>query len=61
MFGDIGEVWLEAEYDSLDAHVAAFDAVHKNDKFMKVHRAMRSHLVVGSEHDYPLVTIDLTA
>ena len=56
-FGGLNEVWLEAEYDSLDAHVAAFDKARENETFMKAFRAYSSH--VASAQDWPLMPIDL--
>lgn len=58
-FGDINEVFTEAEYDSLDGHVEAFDRARENPEFMAVFRAMISHIAPSSSRDYPLRPVEL--
>ena len=60
LFGDLNEVFAEADYDSLDAHVAAWANASGDDELMKLFRAMLSHTVPGTVHDYPLEPIDVT-
>jgi len=60
LFGDLNEVFAEAEYDSLDAHVAAWERASGDEELMKRFRAMLAHTVPGTLHDYPLEPIDLT-
>jgi len=59
MFGDLGTVFTEADSDSLDGHVKAFEYAHKNEEFMVVFRAMVDHFVPGTIRDYPLEPIEL--
>ncbi|HLH64246.1 MAG TPA: hypothetical protein VKV27_00945 [Solirubrobacteraceae bacterium] len=60
LFGDLNEVFAEAEYDSLDAHVAAWGKASGNEEFQRHFRAMLSHTVPGTLRDYPLEPLDLT-
>lgn len=59
LFGDINEVWTEAEYESLEAHVQALEQAGEDEAWMAAFRAMLSHLVPGSARDYPLKAIEL--
>ena len=56
-FGGWNEVFTEADYDSLDAHVAAWDKASKNDAFMAAFRKLSSHITSGQ--DWPLRPIEL--
>ena len=55
-FGGFNEVWMQADYDSLDAHVAAFDKARENETFTKAFRAYSSN--VASAQDWALIPID---
>lgn len=58
VFGDLNEVWAEADYDSFDSHVHAWDQAQRNDTLMTAFRKMISLTVPGTIHDYPLQPID---
>lgn len=60
LFGDLNEVFAEADYDSLDAHVAAWDRAADNDEIMTRFRAMLAHTVPGTVRDFPLEPIELS-
>lgn len=53
-FGAVQEVFTEAEFDSLDAHLAAFEAAHGDTAFAAANDEVSAHLVDGSLHDYVL-------
>ena len=53
-FGTVQEVFTEADYDSIDAHVAAFEASHADPAFAAANEELARHLVDGSLHDYAL-------
>jgi len=53
-FGVVQEVFTEAEFDSLDAHLAALAAAHGDPAFDAANRELSTHLVDGSLHDYVL-------
>lgn len=53
-FGAVQEVFTEAEFASLDAHLAAFEAAHTDAAFAAANEAVSLHLVDGSLHDYVL-------
>ncbi|GEM_PF-1383452 len=57
LFGDLNEVWAEADYDSLDAHVAAWERAESEDTLMRAFRDMVALTVPGSVHDYPLAPV----
>jgi hypothetical protein len=59
LFGDINEVWSEAQYDSLDGHVQALEEARADAEFMRAFRAMLAHTVPATLHDYPLEPIEL--
>jgi len=59
LFGDLNEVWAEAEYDSLDGHVEAFEKARENAEWQRVFRAMIGHTVPGTLRDYPLEPVAL--
>lgn len=48
-FGGLNEVWTEAEYEGLDAHVAAWDKASKNEAFMTAFRKLGSHTANGQD------------
>lgn len=56
-FGGLNEVFTEAEYDSLDAHAAAWEAASGNEAFMAVFRKMSSHIASGQ--DWALKSLDV--
>jgi hypothetical protein len=58
MFGDLDEVWAEAEFDSLEGHVRAWNAVQDNQVLMRAVGAMVSVSVADTVHDYPLELVD---
>lgn len=53
-FGAVQEVFTEADFESLDAHPAAFEAAHTHATFAAANEAVALHLVDGSLHDYVL-------
>jgi hypothetical protein len=53
-FGVVQEVFTEAEFDSIAAQTAAFEAAHANAKFAALNDELSSHLVDGSLVDYVL-------
>jgi len=53
-FGIVQEVFTEAEFESIDAHLAALEAAHSDANFGAVNQQLASHLVDGSLHDYVL-------
>jgi hypothetical protein len=53
-FGVVQEVFTEAEFESLDAHLASFAAAHGNAAFAAANDEVSAHLVDGSLHDYVL-------
>jgi NIPSNAP. len=53
-FGSVQEVFTEAEFESIDAHLAALEAAHTDASFAAANQELSSHLVDGSLHDYVL-------
>lgn len=53
-FGTVQEVFTEAEFESIDAHMAAFEVAHTDSTFATVNQELSSHVVDGSLHDYVL-------
>jgi hypothetical protein len=53
-FGAAQEVFTEADYDSVEAHLAAFDGAHGDAEFAAANREVSTHLVDGSVIDYVL-------
>lgn len=53
-FGTVQEVFTEAEFESIDAHVAALEAAHTDAAFAAANQELSTHLVDGSLHDYVL-------
>ena len=53
-FGTVQEVFTEADYESIDAHMAAFEAAHADPAFTAANEELAKHLVDGSLHDYAL-------
>ena len=53
-YGVVQEVFTEAEFESLDAHNAAFEAAHADPVFAAANEAVSIHLVDGSLRDYVL-------
>lgn len=53
-FGTVQEVFTEAEFESIDAHLAALEAAHTDPKFRDANQELSTHLVDGSLHDYVL-------
>jgi hypothetical protein len=58
MFGDLDEVWTEAEFDSLEAHIRAWDSAEASQEVMAAAGRMVSVCVPGTIHDYPLELLD---
>ena len=52
LFGDLNEVWGEADYESVEAHLQAFRTAP--DELRQALRTMLSHAVEGAQHDYIL-------
>ncbi len=48
------EVFTEAEFESIDAHLAALETAHTDPTFAAANEAVSAHLVDGSLHDYVL-------
>lgn len=53
-FGTIQEVFTDADFESIDAHMAAFEAAHTDPAFAAANEEVSTHLVDGSLHDYVL-------
>ncbi len=53
-FGTVQEVFTEAEFDTIDAHLAALEAAHTDAAFAAANQELSTHLVDGSLHDYVL-------
>lgn len=53
-FGTVQEVFTEADFDSIDAHLAALEAAHGHARFAAANHELSSHVVDGSLHDYVL-------
>jgi hypothetical protein len=53
-FGTVQEVFTEAEFDSIDAHLAALEGAHTDPAFAAANQELSTHLVDGSLHDYVL-------
>jgi hypothetical protein len=58
IFGDLDEVWAEAEFDSLESHVSAWTNAQANQELMTALHAMVSACVPATIHDYPLELLD---
>jgi hypothetical protein len=54
-FGSVQEVFTMADFESIDAHYAAFEQAHGDEVFAAVQGALSSHFVDGSLHDWWLV------
>jgi hypothetical protein len=52
--GTVQEVFTEAEFESIDAHLAALETAHTDSAFAAANEALSHHLVDGSLHDYAL-------
>ena len=52
LWGDLNEVWSEADYESVEAHLRGLKAA--GPEFRNALRSMLSHTVEGSVHDYML-------
>lgn len=53
-FGAAQEVFTEADFESVEAHLAAFEGAHGNAEFAAANREVSAHLVDGSVVDYVL-------
>ena len=53
-FGTVQEVFTEADFESIDAHLAALEAAHGDPAFAAANEELSTHLVDGSLHDYVL-------
>jgi hypothetical protein len=53
-FGTVQEVFTEADFDGIDAHLAALERAHTDPAFTAANEALSTHLVDGSLHDYVL-------
>lgn len=53
-FGTVQEVFTEAEFESIEAHLATLEAAHTDPTFAAANEAVSAHLVDGSLHDYVL-------
>ena len=53
-FGTVQEVFTEAEFESIDAHLAALEGAQADPGFAAANRELSTHLVDGSLHDYVL-------
>jgi hypothetical protein len=58
-FGHAGEVFLEAEYESYDTHVATWNGIGAHPKFVELFRGMTSHVIPGMTYDYALENVDV--
>lgn len=53
-FGAVQEVFTEAEFESLDGHLATFESAHTDAAFAAANDEVSAHLVDGSLVDYVL-------
>ena len=53
-FGTVQEVFTEADFESIDAHLAALESAHGDAAFAAANEELSRHLVDGSLHDYVL-------
>jgi hypothetical protein len=53
-FGTVQEVFTEADFESIAAHLAALEAAHDDPAFTAANEELSKHLVDGSLHDYVL-------
>lgn len=58
-FGDLHELWAEAEYPGLDAHVEMIEKARENPEWRAAFAAMNSHVLSGTVRDHPLEPVDL--
>src|SRR5262245_51777215 len=54
-FGAVQEVFTEGAFDSIEAHYAAFERAHGDERFAAVNGALSEHFVDGSLHDWWLI------
>ena len=60
VFGDLNEVWAEADFASLDEHWSRFCAAHQQEAFRSAFEALCAHLVPGSAHDQVMEPLGLS-
>jgi hypothetical protein len=53
-FGTVQEVFTEADFESIEAHLAALERAHTDPAFAAANQELSTHLVDGSLHDYVL-------
>lgn len=53
-FGAVQEVFTEAEFESIEAHQAVYEAAYTDATFAAANDAVSVHLVDGSLYDYVL-------
>jgi hypothetical protein len=54
-FGAVQEVFTVADFESIDAHYAAFEGAHSDEAFAAVQARLSSHFVDGTLHDWWLM------
>jgi len=54
-FGAVQEVFTTADFESIDAHYAAFEGAHSDEAFAAIQAALSRHFVDGTLHDWWLV------
>lgn len=59
VFGDLNEVWAEADFASLDEHWSRFRSAHQQEAFRSAFEEMCSHLVPGSARDAVMEALDI--
>jgi len=59
-FGELNEIWAEADFTSLDEHWSSFRSAHQQEGFRAAFEAMCSHLVPGSARDQVLEALDVS-
>lgn len=56
-FGDLNEVWTDAEFESLDEQVKLWESARDNADFLAAFREMIAHITPGTARDYPLMPV----
>lgn len=56
-FGNAQEIFTEADYDSVESHLAAFQGAHGDAEFAAANREVSAHLVDGTVIDYVLFDV----
>ena len=60
-FGAVQEIFTTAEFESIEAHYAAFEAAHGDEPFAAANAALADHFVDGTLHDWWLLEAGASA